>query len=358
MLHIESWLEPQGWRPIPMDMPLVRQEDCPCCEASLEPVVTMSGTVGPSIEVGACPRCGYVGYIDRPTEQWFADFYTSDWDAKGKPVFADIQPGQKIEGPMHPAVGMVARANVPKGATILEVGAGFGWAAACVQRHLGYEHVTAVEPCQHRAKVIKRVFCLPVVPEIQPAHLIYSWHVLEHVYDPAAWVAKCAAVQQPGDTLCISVPNQVGEPTMGVLLFLPHLHSFTMMSLEVLLARRGYEVTDRVLSTCENLVVVARKMRPDQEPLFFMRPQIGVQEADAKMTAGLCLDRMGGIGYGEPKAMYWAKYSDKAAVCEVPEVAAKTAGLHEPRAARIWASHDGSKGTKITFGGYVELCVK
>ena len=360
MLHIESWLEPQGWRPIPMDMPLVRQSHCPCCEASLEPVVTMSGTVGPSIEVGACPRCGYVGYIDRPTEQWFNDFYASDWDAKGKALaaIADAAVQSRIEvkeKALHPATGMIQRANVPKDSTILEVGAGFGWAARCVQRALEYPNVVAVEPCEHRAKFIRDVFRLPVVPEIQPANLIYSWHVLEHVYDPAAWVAKCAAVQQPGDTLCISVPNQVGEPTMGVLLFLPHLHSFTMLSLTELLGRHGYVVADRVLSSCANLEVIARKLPDGQVPRMRGVNICGERRFFQKLHDGTAAE----CDVPNDPVLYWQKYGDIPETCRLDQWEEKRQGLHEPRAmiCRVEDGH-GLRPLRLKFNGPVELCVK
>ena len=77
-----------------------------------------------------------------------------------------------------------------------------------------------------------------------PFSVILSNHVLEHTYHADEVIAAASRLQNEGDHLIIAVPNQEGEPPMGVLLFLPHLHSFTRASLERLGARYGYAVVD------------------------------------------------------------------------------------------------------------------
>ena len=79
------------------------------------------------------------------------------------------------------------------------------------------------------------------------------------LHDPARVIAAAAALQGEGDYLILAVPHQEGEPAMGVLMFLPHLHSFTRSSLARLAARCGYVLVDDSFVRPRQLVYVLRK---------------------------------------------------------------------------------------------------
>lgn len=253
--RIKQYGELSGWRPIPMDMPLVQQTHCPCDGVELQTACNLIGD-DVTVRVGMCPQCGYLGYIDRPTREWFEQFYNSDWDGQGQNDTEATAEVIRRDYRKHDTLTeLVKQSGVGKDEWILEIGAGYG----CVMQQLkeaGYANVFGVEPSKHRADLIKRVFGLsvysgpfPLPPELNAVEwrhvrygLVYSSHVLEHCYNPAEMIESMSELQDRGGLLSIVVPRQQTEPTMGVLLFLPHLHSFTEASLVNLVGAQGYEV--------------------------------------------------------------------------------------------------------------------
>jgi hypothetical protein len=128
-------------------------------------------------------------------------------------------------------------------------------------------------------------------------------HVLEHTYAPHEVFAAAASLQEPGAYLIVSVPNQEGEPSMGVLLFLPHLHSFTLTSLARLAARHGYEVADAKATTAKNLNVVFRRVE-DAQPVAPAEQAFAA--AVDKIVTGLDLDRR----HVGRRRLWWMRRAD------------------------------------------------
>lgn len=261
MFRILESIELQGWREQPIDMPLVEQRDCPCCGTELRTAAAIVGD-DRTVRVGCCPSCGYIGYQDRPTAEWFQSFYSSDWDS-GRDIDKIIESVRtKKEFNTHPLNDTVQGIPFNPEAKIFEMGTGYGSGLAGM-RNLGYKHLSGVESCQHRARVSREGFGLDVRHESVEQHeggpydIILSFHVLEHCYDPSAIIAKLASMQRVGGHVVIAVPNVTGEPTMGVLMFLPHLHSFSTDGLERLLMRHGYEVVEHKW-TRDNQTIIAR----------------------------------------------------------------------------------------------------
>lgn len=246
MFKITSFGELSGWRAIPMDMVICMNAVCPCDAAGLSVVCQMiqrHRVILPGPQVGACSKCGYVGYIDRPSQQWFRDFYASQWDETARNSQDEVRQLVRKEAKNpHPAAA-IARIAKPSG-KILEFGCGYGTAL----KQLADEghSVQGVEPCQHRAAIAREEFGLDVhcgeLSDIDGKYdLIFSSHVLEHCYDPDEVMRNIARLQGIGGKVMIAVPDAQFEPTMGQILFLPHLHSFTDVSLSNLFARHGYE---------------------------------------------------------------------------------------------------------------------
>lgn len=250
MFKITSYGELSGWRPIPISMTISRNAICPCdgnglsnvCQFIQNQQVILSGP-----QVGACDQCSYVGYIDRPTQQWFCDFYASEWDANARDDQPEVRKLVRKEASnIQPGVSIALACKPKQDSRILEFGCGYGVSLAQL-RHGGYTEVFGVEPCQHRSDIARSEFGLGIAADLAEVEgeydVIYSSHVLEHCYDPHEVIGHCARLQPTGGRLAINVPDAWHEPTMGQLLFLPHLHSFTEISLCNLFARHGYEAT-------------------------------------------------------------------------------------------------------------------
>ena len=225
-----------GWRPQPMTMPLETVPHCPCCLGAIDPVAGIYTTLA-LVTLAECRSCGWLGYETRPSAEWFESFYASDWDEAGQQSNGvDLS-----QHALHPIAQFVPHLVKPP-AEVCDIGCGFG-TAVWQLRQRGYR-AYGVEKSNHRAIVARR-HDLPVANDLSAYHkfdVITAHHVLEHSHNPDAFVREIAEHQDEGGIMYLAVPNQVGEPAMGCLLFLPHLHSFTVSSLCELAQRYGYSL--------------------------------------------------------------------------------------------------------------------
>ena len=292
MFRILESIELQGWREQAIDMPLERWRYCPCDGTELRTVAAVMGgerrevsyndfewdEEWRGIRVGCCPACGYMGYIDRPSAEWFQQFYASEWDQYPAEAVQNTINGIRAEGlkaDTHPIAGLAGKIPFSPDARVFEMGTGYGWALACMKQY-GYKNLSGVESCPHRARVAREGFGFDVRHEAIEDHqggpydVILSHHVLEHCYDPAAVARKLASLQPEGGYLVLAVPNNAGEPTMGVLMFLPHLHSFTKKGLAWLLDEAGYTVLEDC-SDHEGQWLIARKTATTEQKFYKVR---------------------------------------------------------------------------------------
>lgn len=265
MFEITSFGELSGWRAIEMDMPHAVQNYCPCCESQLMPTCKLYQMDNYAYwSVVSCWQCGYVGYGIRPTRQWFQSFYASEWDHKARDNQEAVRNLVRAEaGKIQPGVAIAFACKPDKDSHILEFGCGYGVTLAQL-RHGGYANVFGVEPCEHRSEIARSEFpglnvLTGELSQVEGQYdVIFSSHVLEHCYDPDEVIGHCARLQPTGGRLAINVPDAWHEPTLGQLLFLPHLHSFTEISLCNLFAKHGYEATS-IYRADGGLVVVGVK---------------------------------------------------------------------------------------------------
>ena len=262
-----------GWKPIEMSMMMEAKIMCPVCDIPLLVIAVLKGKLA-RVRVGVCDMCGYMGYIDQPKAEWFAKFYKDQWDEKGKKEAEEtaelLRTNFEAFRPNH--LSQLLRRIQGKG-TFLEVGSGFGYNLLDAQK-LGFE-VSGVESSEHRAKVCEdsgfKIY-RGVFEDLDIKgrfNIIGVHHVLEHVKDLNKFIKKCSELQEPEDFILIAVPNNLGEPTMGVLTFLPHLHSFTVCAISRLLAKYGYEASDFTLTNERylNVIAIRRKDKVGQIPI-------------------------------------------------------------------------------------------
>jgi len=254
-----------GWRPVPIPRQLEFVGTCPAC--------TDFGTVliakACGLRVGECPGCGWLGYMDRPPEGWLDELYC-DWDLAGRA--ADIEGCLKINAGASPNAAFLGltQSFLPPPKSLLEIGAGDGVGVISFRR-MGYD-AHGFEPSDHRREVASACLGVELHGSMQQVDgkfdVVLSHHVLEHVADLDTFMAECRRVQKPDGMLYIQVPNADKEPTMGQLLFLPHLHSFTLEALQALIQRNGYEV-QKALKIGGDIVVIA--MRNVVAPLRYQK---------------------------------------------------------------------------------------
>src|SRR5688572_4265372 len=127
-----------GWRPQPMDMPLVRVLSCPCCLHVIDDVAGIY--CGQVVVLSECQACGWLGYGIRPRQEWFDSFYATDWDAAGQGASVDLSKCGRH--PIAEFIPQIAKA----GAFVCDVGCGFGIALWQLQQ-MGYR-VQGIEKCK------------------------------------------------------------------------------------------------------------------------------------------------------------------------------------------------------------------
>lgn len=286
--RIIKFLKLDDWLPLTIDrkVPIVQQNNCPSDRTALRTLCTLVGVQGTQkIRIGCCPSCGYTGYIDRPTKKWINQFYIKNWDGaetvnldreikKQRKQFDLIDPKKERIARVEKIVQFFRPIGYNPARSVLEIGSGYGMGLKYLER-AGFTRVMGIENSYHRAEIARRAYGLTVLssafeePSTQlvleknkPFGLIFSHHVMEHVYDPAEIVALSSGLQEEGDYLAVCVPNTVGEPSMGTLLFFPHLHSFTEESLTRLFHAHDYEVVESSV-THQELYVFAKKVKPN-----------------------------------------------------------------------------------------------
>lgn len=313
---INELIELQDWKVMEVGagVPLETWAFCPGGCGALKTISTIIGNGGrEKIRVGCCGACGYVGYIDRPTEAWMNKFYSDVWDnstaqnigpavEKFKERAMRNNFGRKTEIPL--LVEKIKK-YIDKERYICEIGCGFGHNLRQLELK-GFKKIIGLEASMHRAEIAKKVYGFNIFtapfedPTLQkelkdksPFSLVFAYHVLEHTYDPLRVVELISNLQKPGDYLIFSVPNVEGEVSMATLMFLPHLHAFSPLTLEKILNNHGYEIVDSSLTNARLINFVARK---SVEPKKAARSEAGndmYEKRLAKFVRSLDLERCG-----------------------------------------------------------------
>ncbi len=266
--RIEQFLETHVQRGVLLEeIPLESVDICACCADVLICRAVIRSDTSKQVRIGACRACGYVGYMDRPSRQWFESFYHDEWD---EALRSDANPVRVFKkSPLVDRIHRFLDQDTTK--RIFEIGVGFGQLLKQLS-DLGYGELYGLEHSRHRAEAASvytgaRIIHAPfgtsdadakIIP-LGPMDLVYSKSVMEHAFSPSDFLASAGRLQKDGGILMIAVPNVTHEPTMNTLLFLPHLHAFTRASLWLLAQRNGYEPQD-VLVDGKGIVLVAKKV--------------------------------------------------------------------------------------------------
>lgn len=259
---------------------LVSNTYCPVDNAVLNTICTLVGNEGTQrLRIGCCTACGYVGYIDRPTREWVDKFYADTWDkAEARNIDTEVTKwrakAEKEKGRRPTTIKAVEKLMgvLDKNRPVCDIGCGYGVMLKKL-RDLGFTTLIGMESSLHRAKIARRAFGIHAITapfedlrtqsELKkwvPLGLIFSHHVLEHVYDPAEIIKTSSQLQKEGDYIIVTLPHLEGEFSLGTLLYIPHLNAFPKHALKKLLAAHDYTVVDDSLTTKTELCMIAQKV--------------------------------------------------------------------------------------------------
>jgi 2-polyprenyl-3-methyl-5-hydroxy-6-metoxy-1,4-benzoquinol methylase len=272
------------------DVPLQEIRFCPACTFTLKPISALRNQQR-SIRIGLCHQCGYFGYMDRPTKEWLNSYYSTHWDKEfirsKEEMKKDIElPTGARKGGRRAAFKAAVDLKSDKERPVCEIGSGYGQIMKNFE-NAGFKDIIGVENSLHRTQLVREVFGFPVVQgtfgtalveeelkKFAPFALMFCYHVLEHVFDPEAVIASMSRLQSEGDFAIFALPNSAGEHVNYSSLYLPHLHSFSKNSLEILFNRFGYELFSDKSSATMNTILIFKKTTNPKRHL----PNISVSE--------------------------------------------------------------------------------
>jgi SAM-dependent methyltransferase len=199
--------------------------------------------------LGRCAKCGLRWLLEPPAGDELSALYASGFY---EPAIARGGPLIRLVHHLNNAIRLRELRGIAPG-RLLDVGCGKGWFLAAA-RDAGWKVVgvefaptsAATAHLTHGVDVVPGDFLK--VPLDGEFDVITMWHVLEHLSDPVAAMARAAELLRPGGRLLVSVPNidSLQARLGGELWFhldLPrHLFHFGPRSLSALAERAGLRV--------------------------------------------------------------------------------------------------------------------
>ena len=229
---------------------------CPACAAQARRLAFRKY----GFEFQSCLECATIYMSPRPSECVMADYYAASenyaiWASRIFPA-SEAARRAKIHEPWFARViGYCERFGVPTG-TLVEVGPGFGTFCAVATQAGRFRQVVAVEPTPQLAAACRARGVTVIEKRIEDAgallpaaDVLCAFEVIEHLFDPARFVADCARIVAPGGLLLLSCPNGLGfdiatlrEEALAV--DAEHVNLFNPYSLGQLVQRAGFEVLE------------------------------------------------------------------------------------------------------------------
>lgn len=264
MPEVQQGLSPAStWRRVNVfDFAIETHPNCPIDGTAFETIAALvSLTNGERLRVGCCPRCGLVGYIDRPSQADIDRYYAEIWMGETPNEARDLSWSIAIAGETSKQdIDTLSSLPLDRDLPVLEIGCGYGRTIKAL-RESGFANIDATEHCPARAESVRQVFGINVTADMPRKRygLIVSYHVLEHVVDPAGLIRACAERQEKGDIMWHTMPAFESEPSMGILLFLPHLWSFNYIALRQLQELNGGYLVYSDDRPSNNLSTIAKR---------------------------------------------------------------------------------------------------
>ncbi|MEJ7775856.1 MAG: class I SAM-dependent methyltransferase [Sphingomicrobium sp.] len=228
---------------------------CPACDAD-KPRFRYEKN---SLRYDECQECATLYINPRPSADVLAWFYRGSpnyayWNEFVFPASEAARRAKIFVPRVDRLLEICDRYNVPTNA-LIEIGAGFGTFCAEVNSRDVFKRVVAVEPTPDLAETCRKrgVIESPVeeirLGEDQLFDVAANFEVIEHLFDPASFIADMGKLLRPGGILVIACPNGKGfdVETLGPLsntVDHEHLNYFNPASLSSLIERSGFETLE------------------------------------------------------------------------------------------------------------------
>jgi SAM-dependent methyltransferase len=220
---------------------------CVICGGDLFTVMTVPDALCEQVVLQQCKGCGIT--LQNPRLS-----YAAMLAVENESTVYDLPPEEvelRISGPLNGLVLHLGRLVQGRGKRWLDIGCNRGILLEAARRR-GWE-VTGVEIADEAAQRARVEFGLTIYPNLAalehepPFDVITAWHVLEHTYDPVAFLRAAGATLAPGGVLALQVPayehleDYRARNQFGGIVCTVHNFYFTEATLRQVVARTGLQ---------------------------------------------------------------------------------------------------------------------
>lgn len=265
-----------------------------------------------------CHACGTQFISPRPTSEILAAFYaqSKNYQYWARYIFPRSRENRRrdIFIPRAQMVAEIARQHGLTGGDLVEVGAAHGLFCEEIAKLTLFGRIVAIEPTPELAAECRSLgFHTIEAPWEQvtldaKAQFIVNFEVIEHLFDPAAFLRWCRDNLQPGGHVLLTCPNIAGFETLLLgdasgAVDHEHLNLFTPESLSALIRANGLDVIACTTPGQLDVELVQRAVKskelsPEQlGPVLYRLlnhpdPQVGASLQDLIRLAGLSSNMM------------------------------------------------------------------
>jgi SAM-dependent methyltransferase len=263
------------------------RDPCPACNCEMALILMegsdrLYGTTDRVFQVVECQACQLIRLHPWPTPTELRHYYPDDyWFVPEQDTVSRLEEIYR-RFVLRDHVGFVAKAlqNAGVDGPVLDVGCGGGLFLRMLAERgrpvVGLDFALGAADAAWNQNGVPAV-CgslarAPFAAESFAA--VTMFHVIEHLYDPVAYLEAAQRLLKPGGRLIVQVPNAacwqfllLGESWNGV--DIPrHLINYRARDLEILLDRCGFEVMrTKYFSLRDNPAVLASSLAPGLDPM-------------------------------------------------------------------------------------------
>jgi len=205
-----------------------------------------------------CPRCGTLYMSPRPSPRVMADYYhdSENYRYWSRYIFPASERArrEKLHKPwLERVAAYCERFGITRG-VLVEVGAGFGTFAAVARESRRFARVVAVEAnpemagaCRARGVEVLEKRIEDIGGELEGVDVAVAFEVIEHLFEPRAFLEQCRRLLRQGGLLVLSCPNGQGFDisllgSLSLAIDAEHVNLFNPGAMSSLMRRCGFDV--------------------------------------------------------------------------------------------------------------------
>lgn len=245
------------------------------------------GRGGKKVENFICEHCGFVFILPRPdwsqhTDAYVAGGFSANARQSDQPTYQKLRQTEEQAAVRYKLLAAYLGARIqPKTSAAgapkaLEIGCGTG----SFLRYLsaaGWETI-GIEPDATYTETVKKQFGLKIencfledFSTDSRFDLIASFHVIEHVDSPDAFLQKCGELLSDQGVLMLECPaiDRIYGPNKDFFFWDVHINTFSLKTLSAFLAKNGFEVLSHAWNGSFIQLLAQKSAKPLLPDAFF-----------------------------------------------------------------------------------------